>query len=87
MRVGRFIANISQEASVIPARVSGVREESRIHCQEQGNGPGFFAWQPQGSTIPHRSDGGDGQFASPAERVYVVRTPGPTVGTPRFSVA
>src|ERR1700687_5260195 len=31
--------------SVIPARVSGAREESRIPLEDGGEGPGFFARQ------------------------------------------
>src|SRR5229473_4194702 len=33
--------------SVIPARVSGAREESRIPLEDGGEGPGFFARQPR----------------------------------------
>src|SRR6266849_11125992 len=33
--------------SVIPARVSGTREESRIPLADGGEGPGFFARQPR----------------------------------------
>ncbi len=33
--------------SVIPARVSGAREESRIPLADGGEGPGFFARQPR----------------------------------------
>src|SRR5712692_7731797 len=33
--------------SVIPARVSGAREESRISLEDGGEGPGFFARQPR----------------------------------------
>ena len=33
--------------SVIPARVSGAREESRIPLADGGEGAGFFARQPR----------------------------------------